>query len=151
MRPEINKISPEDLELLENTSDDDVIPEPIADKVLPEGFVNPPGGEDGHRCVDRHKLYRPTYKQLLLEKHNKFDQDPHFVGCAGKPFRIPREIWVDVPPEVITVLRDAVEERHQSSFDPGNIGMEHGSADAGPVSKTVSKRRRFSMQVLNSA
>lgn len=115
-------------------------PELTPGKKIPDGFENPPPGEPGHKCVDLAGRYQPDWSSIMLVKTHEYEHDPQPVICAGEKYLVPRERWVDVPPEVMIGLDDAVEIRHHSNFDAGKI---LGQENPQPVEKTTSKRRRF--------
>lgn len=112
---------------------------------LPEGFVNPPCGDPEHKCVDFRGLYAPKWKQLRIAKFHDHQRNPQTVGCADQTYNIPLEKWVDVPPEVINSLMDAVETVHEQV-----VTREDVTTGSRPQ-RVSSTRPRFMYQVLGSA
>lgn len=103
---------------------------------LPEKFINPPCGDDGHLCVDRGGIYRPDWSQLMLFRLHEGQADPQTFPL-GSRWKVPLEKWVDVPPEVMVSLNDAVETHHRMDFMPGDILLGK------PAVHSETKRRRF--------
>lgn len=117
----------------------------IENNPLPDGFINPPGGQQGHYCLDGSKVYQPKWVQLLLPKIHEHQQDPQPVGCCDKTYNVPLDTWVDVPMEVVTVLNDAVEGHHDFNPKPGQIALGQ------PTEYKSVSRPRFHTSVLPSA
>jgi hypothetical protein len=111
---------------------------------LPEKFINPPCGEDGHLCVDQGGVYRPDWSQLMLFRLHEGQADPQTFPL-GSRWRVPLEKWVDVPPEVMVSLGDAVETHHRMDFMPGDILLGK------PAVHSETKRRRFQYDTKRSA
>ena len=117
----------------------------IPNNPLPEGFINPSCGKPGHYCVDNAGVYRPEFKQIIVPKVHDYQQDPQPVGCADNTYNVPLDIWVDVPPEVVIVMNDAVETHHEHNPKPGDILL------GVPTVHKETKRQRFMLSVLPSA
>jgi len=77
---------------------------PMAGKPLPEGFVNPPRGKPGHRCLDQRNLYQPKWFSLILHKINENMPQRQYFNMNGKQWLVQVGVWVDVPKEIITLL-----------------------------------------------
>ncbi len=112
---------------------------------LPEGFVNPPKGSVGHKCLDPQGVYRKSWHQLKLARIFDHQQDPQFFGCGDQAYNVPLDVWVDVPPEIINVLADAVETHHEQIVTPESLLLGRR-----PTHITRS-RSRFMYQSLASA
>lgn len=89
---------------------------------LPEKFINPPCGEEGHLCVDQGGLYRPDWCQLYIHKQHEGQRNPQPFPL-GTIWLVGLNKWTDVPPEVIESLRSAVETRHEMDFTPGDVQL----------------------------
>ncbi|MBM3494133.1 MAG: hypothetical protein FJX72_07420, partial [Armatimonadetes bacterium] len=66
-------------------------------KPLPEKFINPPCGDDGHLCVDMGNCYQPTWTQLLLYQQHEGQRNPQTFSLGAR-WKVPLEKWTDVPP-----------------------------------------------------
>lgn len=111
---------------------------------LPEKFVNPPCGDDNHLCVDMGGVYRPDWSQLMLFRLHEGQADPQTFPL-GSRWKVPLEKWVDVPPEVMVSLGDAVETHHRMDFMPGDILLGK------PATHSETSRRRFQYDHKRSA
>lgn len=125
-------------------------PRPVDGAVLPEGFENPAPGEYGHYCVDQQGVYHKDWVTIKIHRYNEHDQDPFPVVCAGEFYSVYREQWIDVPPEVLIAIEDAVEVRHDTTFDPVRIFGGDGE-QAAAVKNTNHKVRRFGFEKIPSA
>jgi hypothetical protein len=111
---------------------------------LPEKFINPPCGDDNHLCVDMGGVYRPDWSQLMLFRLHEGQADPQTFPL-GSRWKVPLEKWVDVPPEVMVSLGDAVETHHRMDFMPGDILLGK------PATHSETNRRRFQYDTKRSA
>jgi hypothetical protein len=111
---------------------------------LPEKFVNPPCGDDNHLCVDMGGVYHPDWSQLMLFRLHEGQADPQTFPL-GSRWKVPLEKWVDVPPEVMVSLGDAVETHHRMDFMPGDIMLGK------PATHSETTRRRFQYDTKRSA
>jgi len=119
----------------------------VPGKPLPEGFENPPCGEEGHFCLDTAGCYQPDWMQLYLERVYDKQIDPQ-VFPLSSTWLVYLETWVDVPPEVIESLRSAVETVHRTNVRPGVIPI--GAPD-GEIEMKSHTRRRFHWRSYPSA
>lgn len=112
--------------------------------VLPEKFINGDPGEDDHLCVDNAGIYHKDWFQVyIIEQHEgQENPQPFYLGSI---IRVPLEKWVDVPPEVIQSLKDAVEIHHRLDFKPGDIVAGR------PAVHEQTTRRRFNWDHKRSA
>lgn len=78
---------------------------PMAGMVLPEGFVNPERGEQGHLCLDPEGRYQPTWSCVNISRNKENPERQHFLDEQGQSIRVQTDMWVDVPPTVISTLR----------------------------------------------
>jgi len=114
-------------------------------KPLPEDFVNPPLGEDGHLCLDPAGNYRPAWKCVKIHKTGDHLPKYQFFNFNGSKWNVQVGVWADVPPGIVTCLDDAVTDV---------IEMDVGSATARQqdfVETVVERIPRFSYTVKNSA
>ena len=118
----------------------------VADRPLPEGFVNPPPGKEGHRCVEfKTGHYKPDWTCIRINKIHENQADPQAFPLAGRTWLVPLDEWCDVPPEVIESLRSAVETHHSQVIRPQDVLL--GRA---PEIKSTD-RRRFVWEMEKSA
>lgn len=118
---------------------------PEAGKQLPRGFDNPEPGDSRHRCVDPHGAYQPSWYCLLLHDGEGMPQRQSF-NCAGRKYSVRVGEWVDVPPEIIEVLRSAeVSTVRYDQADDADL------ATGVPRPMSVARRPRFNYSVLPSA
>jgi len=123
----------------------DHVPMPQPDEPLPKGFTNPPAGQAGHRCLDPNGVYRPSWFSLLLHKSEGMPERQPF-NCAGKKYSVRVGDWVDVPPEIIEVLR--MSEHAMVAYDE----RQSGDLQSGPPRpREVGRRPRFNYNVYASA
>lgn len=116
-----------------------------ADAPLPEGFVNPPCGEDGHFCVDQRGFYQPDWFALQIDKVYSRQQNPQPFNCGGSRYLVPLETWVDAPAGVVEALKSAIEEHHEYEAKPGDILLGI------PTRHIVRRRKRFHWNSVPSA
>lgn len=124
-------------------------------EVLPAGFVNPPLGDPGHKCLrivlsdDKNKyieLYRPDWFQVFIHKTTSEQADRQFfVDDELGPIRVPTNRWVDVPPSVVKVLQDC---RYEKTTIDENAAKK-ALLDTAPT--TIEYIPRFSFQSIPSA
>ena len=120
----------------------------VKNKPLPEGFENPPCGEEGHKCVGPGPdgKYHPEWYQLLIEGAYEGQANPQKFPLGGVTYLIPLDEWVDAPPCVIESLKSAVETHYtQSPPTPGQIAL-----GIRPERKAVN-RKRFVYDYMKSA
>jgi hypothetical protein len=128
------------------------VPAPVHGKPLPEGFVNPPGGHPGHRCVEPGTgRYNKTWFCLKLHGGENMAQRQSF-NCAGRKFSVRVGQWVDVPPEVIEVLATCTIQtlRAEAQNLPDLVGTS-GSDPLAAAVDVVDERPRFSYTAVPSA
>lgn len=113
-------------------------------KKLPEKFINAPCGDEKHLCVDQAGVYQPTWTQLKIYRMHEGQRDPQPFNLGAR-WLVPLEKFVDVPPEVMTALRDAQETHHSLDFKPGDIALGR------PATHSESSRRRFNWESIPSA
>jgi len=85
------------------TAPDPTTPQP--GQPLPEGFENAPiGAPRGHYCLDTRGRYQPDWYALKL--HKTSDNMPHrqYFNMNGKGWYVEVGVWVDVPPQIVTIL-----------------------------------------------
>lgn len=117
----------------------------VADKPLPDGFVNPPAGEPGHFCVDQRGFYQPDWYSIYIDKVHDKQQDPQPFNLAGTKYHVPLERWIDVPPGVVIALKDAIEVHHEHEAKPGDIMLGI------PTVHKTRERKRFHWNQVPSA
>jgi len=66
-------------------------------------------GEQTAKAEEKAVAGRKKGWKTILIAENEKDAQPVFVGHNGKSYRIRRGEPVDVPPEVVTVLNDAIQ------------------------------------------
>lgn len=79
-----------------------------AGKPLPKGFVNPPCGTIGHRCLDEKRNYQPTWYQLMLRPPEGLQSENEYFALNGVQRRVTFNRWTDQPVWILSVLQDAV-------------------------------------------
>lgn len=104
---------------------------------LPEGFENPPCGEDGHFCVDTEGRYQPDWYAVRINRVRDSDADPVIFPLMGNRYAVPMDVWCDVPPEIVISMTDAVEVDHRSNFDENTVRL------GVKVENRTVKRQRF--------
>lgn len=113
---------------------------------LPEGFVNPPCGTTGHRCLGFDGRYDPDgFVQLKIESFRDDQVNPQPFNCADRHFEVPLGKWVDAPIEILNALESAIEVVYEQA--PIEDSILRGTA---PTIKT-NERRRFMWYSLESA
>jgi hypothetical protein len=117
----------------------------VAGEPAPEDEENPPPGKPGHRCIDPQGRYQPTWMSLYLEKNADTPMRQYVsANNSAGGYRITTGEWVDVPPEVVEVLRGCVYEEHEMRAVP--------TADGDVRRERVTRQvPRFSLSSLPSA
>ena len=123
-RAELNPLDPENFNITKG-------------KPLPDDFVNPPLGQDGHHCTDLSGGYQPEWSQLIIYKNKDKQADPVTFPLGGNRFGIPLDRWVDAPPEILISLGDAIETEHRSTFSDDLVRLGED------VETLTIERRRF--------
>lgn len=89
-KPEVEELKPED--------------QWIPGKPAPEGAKNPPPGAPGHRCLDPDGKYQPTWFSVHIDRGPTVPAQQYFASNGGG-YRVRTGEWVDVPPEIVEVMR----------------------------------------------
>lgn len=113
-------------------------------KPLPEGFENPPCGEDGHFCVTRGGIHMANWFQLKIFRIHAHQEDPQNFPL-GRTLQVKLEVWTDVPPEIIESLKCAIEEHHDQDITDSTFML----GDVPEITTTT--RRRFQYEHMKSA
>lgn len=79
-------------------------PGPKEGKRLPDDFINPAPGIQGHLCLDPNGIYRPNWVCLRIAKSNENMPQNQYFNMNGKQWLVRIGGWVDVPPEIVTLL-----------------------------------------------
>ena len=118
---------------------------PVHGKSLPDGFENLAAGVYGHHCIDPRGIYRRNWVCLKLHKqHDNMPQRQYF-NHNGKSWLVEVGTWVDVPPEIMSLL--SLTEQEVISMD---IGQANLLIDRN-VPKVVDRIPRFSYTAIPSA
>ena len=117
----------------------------VENRPLPEGFVNPPCGEEGHLCLTHGKVYDPTWIQCRISSTHDKQRNPQTFSLLGNVYAVPLDTWCDVPPGVVESLKSAVETHHSYSASPGQINLGE------EVEHKVIERKRFHYETIKSA
>lgn len=118
---------------------------PVAGRQLPAGFANPECGAPGHLCVDPQGRYQPTWSALKIYKNNENMPQRQYFNMNGKAWYVTVGQWVDVPPEILTVLRYT--EQQIISMDMTQSALQGDRA----VPRVVDTVPRFSYNHIASA
>jgi len=123
-----------------------VVEEPImAGQRLPEDFVNPPQGAPGHKCLDPQGRYKPDWYSLKIHKASENMPQRQYFNHGGKQWLVEVGRWVDVPPEIITLLRYTEQEIISMDISETSLTVAQG------VTKVVDMVPRFSTTSMASA
>jgi len=95
----------------------------VPGKPLPEGFVNPPIGDQDHRCVNSEGVYDPTWVQIEIQKVHDHQQNPQVFPLMGVEYTVNLDEWTDCPPCILESLKSAVETRHNYNATPGQVRL----------------------------
>ena len=117
---------------------------------LPEQIENPKIGTIGHYCLDPDGNFQPTWMQLMIHRTDDSVPTRQFFAYnstkgESKTWYVSTGAWVDVPPELVGVLNDAVVEVIEMNVDKANPSLDPS------VEKIVKKVPRFSYNLLPSA
>lgn len=112
---------------------------------LPEGFENPPIGEQEHRCTTRAGAYMPDWVQIEIQRVHDHQSDPQVFPLMGTEYSVKLDQWTDCPPGILESLKSAVETHHNYNATAGQIQL-----GAHPEHKTI-ERKRFVYRHLPSA
>lgn len=90
----------------------------------PKGAVNPPAGEPGHRCLDPKGNYRPDWFSVIIERTPTVSDTQYFsANNSAGGYRVRTGEWVDVPPEVVGILRGTTYEETETKVVPTPDGQ----------------------------
>lgn len=117
----------------------------VPGKPLPEDYDNIEIGKLGHLCLDPQGNYQPTWSSLMIHRtHDGIPERQYF--CNGtQSWRVKTGDWVDVPPEIISLLECTVQEEVEMDITKANPLMEDN------VIRVTRKIPRFSTNILPSA
>ena len=118
----------------------------VPGKPLPEGVDNPPIGQVGHYCEDPQGNYQPSWMQLMIHKTHDDMPERQYFRSGKASWRVKTGTWVDVPPEIITLLSNTVVEEIEMDLRTANPLSEDGG-----VQRVVNRIPRFSTSILPSA
>lgn len=117
----------------------------IGGKPLPDDFENPDAGQVGHKCIDIDGNYQPTWTSLHIHRTSDSMPERQYFACGSRSWRVRTGLWVDVPPEIITILSLTVMQEIEMDITKANPIADRG------VVKTVREIPRFSTSVVPSA
>ena len=117
----------------------------VSGRPLPEGFENPEIGKLGHYCIDPKGRYQKNWYQLKIAKTDESMPSRQYFCNGASEWWVKIGVWVDVPPELMSVLENAEVEVIEMDVRNANLLTDEG------VRKVVNKVPRFSYQVLPSA
>jgi len=117
----------------------------IPGKPIPDGIENPPPGKPGHYCVDPLGNYQPTWSSIHLHRTSQDMPERQFFACGRKTWRVKTGQWVDVPPEVVTILNLTVMQEIEMDMSKADPISDRG------VETVVREIPRFSTSMMPSA
>jgi hypothetical protein len=129
-------------------------------KALPGEFKNPPAGTPYHRCLDPQGHYRPDWSCIKIHKttetqadrvyaHGALIRGPHKVVTLANNY-VRTGVWVDVPPEVLAIIKGAVRETMDMVRVDGN-GNDLGLTGPGFAPSVTETRPQYHVEVVASA
>ena len=117
----------------------------VPHKPLPEDFVNPVAGIVGHKCLDPRGNYKPDWYCLKLNKASENMPQRQYFNHNGREWLVEVGVWVDVPPQIITILSYTEQEVVSMDISKVNLVVDRS------VPRVVDLVPRFSFSVLASA
>lgn len=118
---------------------------PLPNAILPDGFINPPAGEHGHLCLDPRGRYQPTWSCVFIARGREMPERQFFLNEKAEPIYVRTDMWVDVPPSVVTALQSCRESRiTRGSLENEALSMAMAEVASAPLF-------RFQFSVIPSA
>ena len=117
----------------------------VKGKPLPEDFVNPEPGEPGHKCLDPEGNYQPDWTCLHIHRVDDGTPNRQFFAAGSRTWRVRTGEWVDVPPDIIEILRGTTKTEIEMDITKANPISDRG------VEKVIRKIPRFSTSQMSSA
>jgi hypothetical protein len=117
----------------------------VAGQPIPDDIENPDPGRPGHYCLDIDGNYQPKWTCLHIHRTSNDTPERQFFACGKRTWRVKTGQWVDVPPEIITILNLTVMQEIEMDITKANPIADRG------VEKVVREIPRFSTSVMPSA
>ena len=119
---------------------------PQAGKPLPSDFENPPSGEPIHRCIDQYGRYQPEWSQVFIHKTALVGSTQMFLGKNDEFYRVAVGTWADVPPEVVSALKETTYDQVEMAPKVEGTGLSTYG-----MQRVVNRIPRFQYSVVPSA